>query len=207
MHLLESRLRGLPAWNGFVLPTLALAFEEGAVLAARADLVPRLREALGSDLALPRVDLPALRRLRRAMAAVLPHAFTLAGECRAVDAGLFRPVSGGDAEPIPRDDPAARPLLRRFDGAIFGVRGPRDKLVSWAALKRKSETVWEVATATEPDYRGRGYARQAVSAATASALEQGRVPLYIFDADNRTSAFVCRVLGYQRYADIAFAEF
>jgi len=63
------------------------------------------------------------------------------------------------AEHIPEDDPAALHLRTRFDGPIFGIRGPHGRLVSWAALKLKSDHVWELAVATEADYRGRGYAR------------------------------------------------
>ena len=105
------------------------------------------------------------------------------------------------------DDPAALHLRTRFDGAIFGIRGPRGRLVSWAALKLKSERIWEVAVATEADYRGRGYARDVVSAAARFTLEQGRLPTYIHDRDNSTSAFVARAVGFQLYAEIVLSEY
>src|SRR5207248_6537075 len=95
-----------------------------------------------------------------------PNSFTLAGDFRAADAATFAPSPTMDrAEFIAEDDPAALHLRMRFDGAIFGVRGPHGRLVSWAALKVKSDAVWEIAVATEADYRGRGFARDVVSAA------------------------------------------
>ena len=111
------------------------------------------------------------------------------------------------AELLGEDDTAALHLRTRFDGAIFGVRGPRGRLVSWAALKLKSDDVWELAVATEADYRGRGYARDVVAAATHYTLEQGRLPIYIHDRDNGTSAYVARAVGYQLYSEIVLCEY
>jgi predicted GNAT family acetyltransferase len=111
------------------------------------------------------------------------------------------------AEQMPEDDAAALHLRTRFDGAIFGVRGPRGRLISWAAIKLKSDTVWELAVATEADYRGRGYGRDVVAAATRYALDQGRLPIYIHDRDNGTSAFVARAVGFQLYCEIVLCEY
>src|ERR671933_572006 len=119
-------------------------------------------------------------RVWRAVQRCLPNAFTLAGDFRAAHQATFvasRTIER--AEHIDEDDPSALHLRTRFDGAIFGVRGPRGRLISWAALKLKSERVWEIAVATEADYRGRGYARDVVSAAAAYTLERNRVATYI----------------------------
>jgi GNAT superfamily N-acetyltransferase len=208
IHLLSVPHRGLPAWHGYVLPIVGLAFAPGAVLACRPDLLDSLRGRLGSDSHLPYLDGPAFRRLLRAVRETVPHALTLAGDLRAVDTVTFAPSASEDrAVHIGDEDPSALHLRTRFDGAIFGVREPRGRLVSWAALKLKSERVWEIAVATEPDYRGRGYARDTVSAATRFALEQRRVAIYIHDRDNTSSAFVARALGYQMYAEIVFGEY
>jgi predicted GNAT family acetyltransferase len=74
-------------------------------------------------------------------------------------------------------------------------------------LKLKSQRVCELAVATEADYRGRGYARDVVAAATRFVLDQTRIPIYIHDRDNSTSAFVARAVGYQLYAEIALSEY
>ena len=208
VHILSTPQRGLPNWHGYVLPIVGLSFAPGAVLACRPDLVDALRRELGSDVRLPYLDGPALRRLLRATHNTLPHAFTLAGDLRAVDRATFAPSPTADrAELIADEDTAALHLRTRFDGAIFGVRGSHGRLVSWAALKLKSDSVWEVAVATEADYRGRGFGRDVVSAASQYALEQGVMPIYIHDRDNSASAFVARALGYQLYAEIVFGEY
>ena len=208
VHLLAEPRRGLPAWHGYVLPIVGLSFAPGAVIAARPDLVETLRTRLGSDVQLPHLDSAAFRRLWRAVQRSLEHAFTLAGDLRAIEPSNFQPSpSMRRAELIAADDPGALHLRTRFDGPIYGVRGPRGRLVSWAAVKLKSDSVWELAVATESDYRGRGYARDVVSAATQSVLEQGRLAIYIHDRDNTTSAFVARAVGYQLYAEIVFAEY
>jgi GNAT superfamily N-acetyltransferase len=206
VHLLGDPRRGLPAWHGYVLPIVGLAFSQGAAIACRPDLLDVFRGHLGSDAHQPYLDGPAFRRLWRAVQRSVEHAFTLAGDLRSVDGSTFRPSATADrAERIP--DPAGLDLRTRFDGAIFGVRGPRGRLLSWAAIKLKSEHVWEIAVATEADYRGRGYARDVVSAATRFALDNGRIAIYIHDRDNTTSAYVARAIGYQLYAEIVFAEY
>ena len=208
VNVVSTAARGLPSWHGYVLPIVGLAFAPGAVVACRPDLVQTLRRQLGSDVHLPYLDGPAFRRLLRAIQHAAPHAFTLAGDLRAVDRATFIPSPSEDrAELLAQDDPAALHLRTRFDGAVFGVRGPRGRLVSWAALKLKTNRVWEVAVATEADYRGRGYARDVVSAATRYSIDQGKLAIYIHDRDNTTSAYVARSVGYQMYAEIVFSEY
>ena len=208
VHLLPEARRGLPAWHGYTLPIVGLSFAPGAVIACRPDLIDRLRGELGSDAHQRYLDGPAFRRLWRAIQRSTPNAFTLAGDFRAADAATFAPAqSAARAEHIAEDDPAALHLRTRFDGAIFGVRGPRGRLLSWAALKLKSDTIWEIAVATEADHRGRGYARDVVSAAARYTLDHGRLPTYIHDRDNGTSAFVARVTGFQLYAEIVLSEY
>lgn len=200
--------RAHPAWHGYVLPLVALSYPEGTAIAVRPDVADALRREMGSDCTLPRLDEPAMRRLSYSAARCLPFAWVLQGDARALDPAQFRPSqSAARAERIDRDDPAAADVARRFDGAIFGVRGPRGPLVSWAALKLRSDDVWEIGVTTEQTYRGRGYARDVVSQATAYALQQGRLCLYVHARDNPTSAFVARALGYQVYAEVVLAEY
>ena len=208
VHLLSSPRRGLPVWHGFTMPIVGLSFSQGAVIACRPDLNERMRSELGSDVHLPYFDGAAFRRLWRAVARSAPNAFTLGGDFRALDWATFTPPPTIDrAELIPEDDAAALHLRTRFDGAIFGVRGPHGRLVSWAALKLKSSSVWELAVATEADYRGRGFARAVVAAAARYTLEQDRMPIYIHDRDNGTSAYVARAIGFQLYCEIVLAEY
>jgi GNAT superfamily N-acetyltransferase len=208
VHLISAPNRGLPAWHGFTMPIVGLSFAPGAAIACRPDLVERLRAELGSDAYQAHLDGPAFRRLWRAVQRCAPNAFTLAGDFRAADSATFSPPHTMQrAEHIDVEDPAALHLRTRFDGGIFGVRGPHGRLTSWAALKLKSDRIWEIAVATEPDYRGRGYARDVVAAAARFTLDQGRLPTYIHDRDNGTSAFVARAVGFQLYAEIVLSEY
>lgn len=206
VHLLAVRARGLAGWHGYTLPIIGLSFSAGAVVACRPDLLERLSAEMGSDQRLPSLDAAALRRLLRSVRRLLPHAFTLGGDLRAADADSFS-GSPSLAELIPRDDPSALHLRNRFDGEVFGVRGPRNRVISWAALKLKSDAVWEIAVATEADYRGRGFARDVVAAAARYALDQGKIPIYVHDRDNSTSAFVARAVGFHVYAEIVLGEY
>jgi GNAT superfamily N-acetyltransferase len=208
VHVLAEPARGLPVWHGYTLPIVGLSFAQGAVVACRPDLLDKLESELGSDVQRSELDGPAFRRLWRAIQRCAPNAFTLAGDFRVADSTTFLPSSTEhQAEHIAADDPTALHLRTRFDGAIFGIRGPHGRLVSWAALKLKSERVWEIAVATEADYRGRGFARDTVSAAARFTLDQGRLPIYIHDHDNSTSGFVARAVGFQLYSEIAFCEY
>ncbi len=208
VHVRSEPQRGLPSWHGYTMPIVGLSFAPGAVVACRPDLVDQLRREMGSDIRQPYLDGPAFRRLWRAISRCAPNAFTLAGDFRAASSSTFAPPGTIDrAELMADDDAAALHLRTRFDGPIFGVRGPHGRLISWAALKLKSDAVWELAVATEPDYRGRGFARDAVAAATRFTLEQGRLPTYIHDRDNGTSAFVARAVGYQLYCEIVLCEY
>jgi GNAT superfamily N-acetyltransferase len=208
VHLVNEPKRGLPAWHGFTMPIVGLSFAQGAVIASRPDVVERLRGELGSDIRQPYLDGPAFRRLWRAVSRCCENSFTLAGDFRANSSATFvAPPTIERAELIAEGDTAALHLRTRFDGAIFGVRGPRGRLVSWAAIKLKSDSVWELAVATEADYRGRGFARDVVAAAAKYTLEQGRLPIYIHDRDNGTSAFVARAVGFQLYCEIVLCEY
>ena len=190
------------------MPIVGLSFAQGAVIACRPDLLERMQSELGSDVHQSYLDGAGLRRLWRAVSRAAPNAFTLAGDFRALDWSTFSPATSIDrAELMPEDDAAALHLRTRFDGPIFGVRGPHGRLVSWAALKLKSASVWELAVATEAEYRGRGYARDVVASAARHTLEQGRLPIYIHDRDNSTSAFVARAVGFQLYSEIVLAEY
>jgi len=208
MHILATAQRGLPAWHGYTLPIVALSFAPGAVVACRTDLEDQLRTELGSDSHQQYLDGLAFRRLWRAVQRCMLNSFTLAGDFRAADAATFSPShTESRAEHIVEDDPAGLHLRTRFDGEIFGVRGPHGRLVSWAALKVKSDAVWELAVATEADYRGRGYARDVVSAASRFTLDNHRLPIYVHDRDNSSSAFVARAVGFQLYAEIVLSEY
>jgi GNAT superfamily N-acetyltransferase len=206
VHLLPSERRARPGWGGYTVPIFAMSTPVGGIVSFRPDLQqPIVAELGGLDAGRP-LEAGAFDRLRRIVRRGVPYAYSLSGFVLYADRESFRPF-GSQAELLPRDDHRGLDLRRRFDGEVFVVKGARGEIASWAALKLKSDDVWEMAVVTEPAYRGRGYAKQVVSAATAYTLDQGRLALYVHDRTNRHSARVCRSLGYVEYAEEYFCEY
>ena len=107
-------------------------------------------------------------------------------------------------EVFPIDDLSASDLHAdwfrlHFDGPIFVARDERGSIASWAAIKCKSDNVWEMAVMTEAHQRCRGLARSVVSRATQAAFDAGKTALYLHEITNHASSKVCRSLGYQPY--------
>ncbi len=206
VQFLPSDRRSRPGWGGYTVPVFALSTAKGGVVSCRPDMLgPPSRELrhAARDEPLAEADFERLRRMARR---VVPFAYSLSGFVLYCDRASFRPF-GDLAERLDPADNRGSTLRRRFDGEIFVVRGPRGEIASWSAIKLKSDQVWEIAVVTEAAYRGRGYARQAVSAATRHIIEQGRMALYVHDRTNHASAKVCRALGYVEYAETFFCEY
>jgi predicted GNAT family acetyltransferase len=97
------------------------------------------------------------------------------------------------------DDIHADWYRMHFDGPVFVARNERGSIAAWAAIKCKSPDIWEMAVATEPQYRGLGLARSVITHATRAAFDAGKQPLYLHDVSNIASAHVCAANGYQPY--------
>ena len=72
--------------------------------------------------------------------------------------------------------------------------------VSWAWTADESEQAAELAVETDPDYRQRGYARQAVAAWATHVLGEGKVAFYSHEVGNIASEALARSLGVVQYA-------
>lgn len=206
VHLVTSERRGGPRWAGYTVPILAISTAQGGIVSTTRSLQEQVRRELAGIDWDRRMGPEELELLRRVARRIVPYAFCLNGQVLYCDSESFRPVAG-EVEQLARDDPTGHDLTSRFDGEIFVVRGQRNRIASWSALKLKSDDVWEIAVVTDAAYRGRGYAKQVVSAATAYALDHGRLALYVHDRTNLASARVCRGLGYIEYAEEFFAEY
>jgi GNAT superfamily N-acetyltransferase len=206
VHVFQSDRRSRPSWGGYTVPVFGLSTSQGGLVSCRADLLDEVRQELqpaGRD---QPISEAAFERLRRITRKVVPYAYSLSGYTLYCERSGFRPLPG-PAERLASTDRRGIDLRRRFDGEIFVVSGARGEIASWAALKLKADDVWELAVVTEPAYRGRGYAKLVVSAATAYTLEMGRLPIYVHDRTNHASAKVCRSLGYVEYAEEYFCEY
>lgn len=206
LQIVVSDRRAKTGWGGYTVPILALSTNGGGIVACRSDLEDAVRQELVETRSGEPLGEADLERLRRMVRHVIPYAYTLNGYALYCDAERFKPY-GDLAEHLPPSNDRGRDLRRRFDGEIFVVWGPGDQIASWAAIKLKSRDVWEIAVVTEAAYRGRGYAKQVVSAATEYILSRGRLSLYVHDRANHASARVCRSLGYAEYAEEFFCEY
>jgi RimJ/RimL family protein N-acetyltransferase len=88
--------------------------------------------------------------------------------------------------------------------ARFGIF--RDaKLVSLTTVRPWANRVASMMVATDPDYRGCGFATSAVSKATRWVLEKtNMVPQYDTSINNLSSLRIAHVLGYQYYGQIIY---
>ncbi len=206
IHLVATERRARPGWGGYIAPVLAIATSRGGLVSSRDDLFPAVsRETANFSPGRPLGE-REFARLRSVSQRAVPYAYCLSGDVLFADQARFRPHPV-TAERLLRDDRRGNDLRKRFDGEVFIVSGSRDDIAAWAAIKLKSDDVWEIAVVTEPQYRGRGFAKRVVSSATEYILNQGRVPLYVHDRANLASARVCRSLGYTEYAQTFFCEY
>jgi GNAT superfamily N-acetyltransferase len=206
VHLIPSGRRTRPGWGGYTVPVLALATRVGGIVSIRPDLTNGADQELADASRVAPLGEPHFERLRRLARRAVPYVYSLSGHALYCDVASFRDYAGA-AERLDPADRRGHDLRRRFDGEIFVVSGTRGEIASWAAIKLKSPEVWEIAVVTEAAYRGRGYAKEVVSAATQFILGQGRLALYVHDRTNHASAKVCRSLGYVEYAEEFFCEY
>lgn len=99
------------------------------------------------------------------------------------------------------------PEAREY-AAVSGVEGRcvvtvAGRPVCWAWSERQNETCAEAAVETLPEYRRRGYARQATAAWAAQVLHSGRVAFFSHAVHNTASQALARSLGVSHFADCA----
>jgi ribosomal protein S18 acetylase RimI-like enzyme len=83
-------------------------------------------------------------------------------------------------------------------GRYFGVKTETGRLVAMAGERLKPEGFTEVsAVCTDPDFRGRGYARELVSFLIAMIVGEGRTPFLHVKGENVAAISVYRALGFQ----------
>ena len=91
------------------------------------------------------------------------------------------------------------PFFRRTIefGGYLGVFDD-ERLVAMAGERKHLDGFSEVsAVCTHPDYRGRGYARQLVSAVVAEMLARGEVPFLTTYSDNVAAIATYEALGFE----------
>ncbi|MHB9132769.1 MAG: GNAT family N-acetyltransferase [Armatimonadota bacterium] len=203
--------RDEPRWMGWLVPFECVALASAESGAGVVSITPSLMNSLQAYLqncpqtghCLP----PNGRALMDFLRTHLPNSYPKIHRILRCSERTFKPYR--EVWPVselhPEDIHASWYRLH-FDGPIFVTRNERGSIAAWAAIKVKSDDVWEMAVVTEAPYRGRGLAKSVVSRATEAALEAGKVPLYLHEITNYASSRVCTALGYQYYGDELVCE-
>lgn len=179
--------RTQPAWDGALVPVIAVASPLGIVVSATPDLEPAIRPlAEASD------DRNVLReRLEHAVAGpgrVSPWV-TLRWTVQPADLpdeGVW----------VAADDPALPDWLRAFPGRALAVFDGNGAYLAGVGIKRHTAWGHEIAVGTAEQARGQGLARRLVAQAARAVLADGALPLYVHESSNVPSARVADAAGF-----------
>jgi hypothetical protein len=196
--------RAGPRWMGWMVPVDCVRVEAADPDTGIVSLTPRLEDAFcrgcrppfpADDYLPPRGD-----TMVRFMHEQLPTAVPKTHHILYCDESCFAPADDVlRVSCLQPGDPNADWFRLHFDGPVYAARNDWGTIVSWAALKCKSDDIWELAVVTDIAYRGRGLARSVVSHATRAAMAAGKLPIYLHEVSNTPSSRVCRALGYRFY--------
>ncbi|MEV1332034.1 GNAT family N-acetyltransferase [Micromonospora costi] len=185
LHVVRSHRRAQPAWDGRLRPAIAVSTGRSTVLSVPPDRAAAVRAL---------VDRPRERLIQALPAAVgQPDWTTHDGPFRWSLAPAPLPDVG---EWIPPTSPGLPDWLRLFDRDVLVVRAPDGRYLAGAAIKRHDKYGHELAVGTAPAARGRGLARRLVAQAARRVLDEGAVPTYLHNDDNRASARVAEAAGF-----------
>jgi len=212
VHVVTSDNRERPVWCDFRVPFLALSRGGATVLSVSDEFAPGLTAVFGTisaGEALRRRGGPqpelfaAVRELVKGKYPVANH---LLGRALYCTQDRFLPTSSTAVDMLLPEHREWEEFNEHFDGPVFVVRSGNGEVAAWAAIKLKSDHVWEIAVTTVERYRRRGLAQRVVSAATSHILEAGRTPLYVHEEENLASGRTARSLGYRSFGKVAFTS-
>ncbi|WP_436970773.1 GNAT family N-acetyltransferase [Micromonospora rifamycinica] len=185
LHVVGSRRRTRPAWDGRPRPAVAVGVGGSAVLSVPPHRVEAVR-ALA-------------REPRSALYEALPAMVGQPGWV--VHDDVFRWCLAPAALPdvgtwTAPTDPTLPRWLRLFDNDVLVVRDADGGYLAGAGIKRHDAHGQELAVGTAPAGRGRGLARRLVAQAARRVLDEGAVPTYRHDPANVGSARVAEAAGF-----------
>ncbi|BCW98541.1 MAG: hypothetical protein KatS3mg024_1368 [Armatimonadota bacterium] len=193
-----SERRDLRFAKGFPLPLFGMDTGEGCVISVAPHLAEHARDALLSASACGLTD-EVCEMLRDALAPFTPGAEWFQGERLYLIPEMFRDREQGDVREVSALDEKAAARRRIWGGPVFAqfVGG---RAVSLATVKPLSDVAWDLSIETEPEYRGRGYALSAASAAVKEIFRAGKIAMWGTDRTNEASLRTARALGFRHYA-------
>ena len=182
--------RGRPGWDGRVRPVQGILGPEGNVLAVSPRFAWLFRGIDAEELILGLRASDARSRISRQLG--VP-----------VDVGLAilrwpeqPPPLPEPGEWIPFSDPRLPGWLAPFNGNVLAAFDETGAFVAGVGLKHHDEWAQEIAVGTDPQHRGRGYARRLVAQAARDIIASGGVPLYRHEAGNAASERVADATGF-----------
>lgn len=185
----------------------ALVYCDGELRLFRDDVPPEVEEALRAIPTPAVFDVPEW--VRQVFAAFPPVATPFVG----VSYVFPRELTPDDFPDAVAMHESARDLIRGFDS---GLRASEDRpvhavvldgrIVSACVSSRENREAGEAWVQTRPEFRGRGYARQAVAAWAHRLQRRGKVAFYSHHCDNQASRGVARSLDLRKFVDFASFE-
>jgi GNAT superfamily N-acetyltransferase len=185
LEVVTSVNRDRPEWDGVVRPIAGVETAEGMVLS-----VPPAAFAEVAQLA--ERGLPALSA---GIGEVFGQPGTTFGK------GVFRYIDRlvefeELGEWVETEDPRLPGWLRPFNGGILIVCDDQDRYMAGVGIKRHDEFGSEIAVGTEPEFRGRGFARRLVATAARYLVRSGVTVIYEHALDNVASGAVATSAGF-----------
>ncbi|OFX15122.1 MAG: hypothetical protein A2Z18_02235 [Armatimonadetes bacterium RBG_16_58_9] len=178
------------------LALFAFTRRSGGVVSVKPCLVGEVERAMAGA---SELDDPTCVAVRHAVSGLVEAEVWFLGARLCCDPGSFVDKTAGTIREVTREDAYASRLHGKWGGPVFGCI--EDGLVvSWAAVNPLSDIVWDISVETLPEYRGRGCAKSAVSAALQFIFDNGKLAAWGCDRTNAASLATARSLGFQDYA-------
>ncbi|SCE67481.1 GNAT family N-acetyltransferase [Micromonospora mirobrigensis] len=185
LHVVRSRRRDLPAWDGRLRPALAVGAPGSVVLSVGPSRVDAVRALARQGEERLLAGLPA--------AVGHPEWVTHDGSFRWCVAPAPLPDAG---EWVASTEPGFPRWLRLFGPEVLVARDADGGYLAGVGVKRHDAHGHELAVGTAPEARGRGLARRLIAQAARRVLDEGAIPTYLHDAGNRASARVAEAAGF-----------
>lgn len=190
-----EQISGIRFAKGSPLALFSIGKGSGAVVSVLPSLYDTAISTLSSSSTL---DDDACRVLEAALTPIVQPEFWFEGSRLYCDVTTFIDLTKGDVRDVTYMDETAAGIHAKWGGRVYGqiVDG---KVVSWAGIKPLSDVGWDLTIQTLPEYRGKGYAKNAVSAAVRHILDNGRIATWGADRTNIASLRTAHALGFQDY--------
>lgn len=193
VHVVGSRRRVEPGWDGSVRVCNGVATRAGAVVS-----VPPAAEARVAA-AVDRLERDRAPDVLAALGERLADLLELPGA--RFGAGVFRWSTGPTPSDdpghwLPRDDPRVPPWLHPFNGDVLVALADDGTVAAGVGRKQHDAHGHELAVVTEEPHRGQGLAQRLVTQAARQVLADGAVPVYLHAEDNVASARTADASGF-----------